>query len=454
MKISFFGATQEVTGSCILIETNQTNFLVDCGIFQGEKFSEQKNLEKFIFDPKKIDFVLLTHAHLDHCGRLPKLSKEGFLGKIYCTAATADFAELILMDSARVIQEEAKKTGLPVLYHEADVIKILPNFEVLEYQQEKNITPNIKVCARDAGHILGSASFEVTIKEDNQEKKIVFSGDLGNPPAPIVADPENITGADLVFIESTYGGITHEPSTERSAKLKKVIIESVGQNGVLMIPSFALERTQELLYEIHQLLDNNEIPKIPIFVDSPLAIKAIDVYNKHQANYDQESKKLIAAGENLFQFPEVRYTPTVQDSKEINILPNPKIIIAGSGMCNGGRIPHHLKRYLSHKENRVLIISYQAINTLGRDLLDGKKIVSIEGESVRVRAKISAIGAYSSHADQPKLLAWAKKINQPKPQKFFIIHGEKENNQALAKIIKKETKIETVIPEYKKEYLF
>ncbi|MFA6322780.1 MAG: MBL fold metallo-hydrolase, partial [Candidatus Buchananbacteria bacterium] len=423
MKISFFGAAGEVTGSCTLIETGQTKFLVDCGIFQGEAFSDQRNRNKFPFLVSEIDFVLLTHAHLDHCGRLPKLAKEAFKGSVYCTAATADFAEIMLLDSERVIAEEAQKLNQPPLYSQADVLKITKNLSPLEYGQEVKINQDIKIRCRDAGHILGSAIFEIWIKEDGQEKKLVFSGDLGNPPAPIVKDTELIDEADLVFVESTYGGIIHEPADERISKLRSAIIESAGQGGVLMIPAFALERTQEVLYELNELVENKEIPAMPIFVDSPLAIKATAVYKKYVEMYDDESKRLIASGDDLFNFPGLKYTPTVSDSKGINDVPGAKVILAGSGMCNGGRIPHHLKRYLSHKQNHLLIISYQAEGCLGRQLLDGAKKVLIEGEEVIVRAKVSAIGAYSSHADQPKLINWLKGFSKTKPKKVFIMHG-------------------------------
>ncbi|MFA6410836.1 MAG: MBL fold metallo-hydrolase [Candidatus Buchananbacteria bacterium] len=454
MKISFHGACQDVTGSCILIETEKSKFLVDCGMFQGEQFASQHNLEKFSFNPKQVDFVLLTHAHLDHCGRLPKLGKEGFGGQIYCTPATADFAEIILLDSAHVILLEAQRNQTQPIYLEQDVNEILPLFSPWPYEQEKEITPEIKIKIRDAGHILGSAIFEVFIKENGQEKKLVFSGDLGNPPAPIVKDTEFIDGADLVFIESTYAGRIHEQKEERQQLLRQAIIESVGQGGVLMIPAFALERTQEVLYEIHQLQEANQIPDLPIFVDSPLAIKATAVYKKYVDMYDQESKDWIMRGDDLFNFPGLKYTPSVLESKAINTTPNPKIILAGSGMCTGGRMPHHLKLNLTDPKSHVLIIAYQAPGSLGRELLDGAKTVIIDGQKIKVKAKVSAIGGYSSHADHPKLMAWLQKIIQPKPGKIFVIHGEKESNLALADDIEKKLNLSPVIPEFNKIYEF
>lgn len=452
MRISFHGACREVTGSCVLVETNQTRFLVDCGLFQGRDFFTRKNFDPFIFDPLTIDFVLLTHAHLDHCGRLPKLFGGGFRGKIFSTPATKDLTEIILSDSARVIGQEAGKMGLSPLYGEDEVGEVMGLFETIEYREERKVSPGIRVRPRDAGHILGSSVFEVWIKEGGQEKKIVFSGDLGNPPTPIVKDTEFIDGADAVVIESTYGGFLHEPAEERLGLLRQAVLESVGRGGVLMIPSFALERTQEVLYELNYLVEKKQLPPIPIFVDSPLAIRATSVYKKYFDLYDEESRRLIEAGDNIFNFPGLRYTSSVEESKAINNVSPPKVIIAGSGMCTGGRMPYHLLRYLGEPKNHLLIISYQAEESLGRRLFDGEKVVSIENERVAVRARVSAIGAYSSHADQSKLMNWAKKINSPCPRKFFINHGEEEKSEALREGIEREVGTKAIIPKYGQIY--
>lgn len=452
MKISFHGAAQEVTGSCTLLETEKSKFVVDCGVFQGKEFFDTRNLDKFKFDASAVDFVLLTHAHLDHCGRIPKLFKEGFFGKVYCTPPTRDFAEIMLLDSARVIAEEAYAMGKEPLYSEEDVHQIIANFEAIDYDKKFNPTPEINVTFRDAGHILGSAMIEVELKENKKNKKLLFTGDMGNPPAPIVRDPQTETGADFVFIESTYGGIVHEPGEERIEKLKKAVLDSVGRGGVLMIPAFSLERTQEVLYELNFLVENGKLPLVPIFLDSPLAIRAIEVYQKHSKYFDAEAKKLMGQGDNLFRFQGLTYTPSSLESKRINEIKPPKVIIAGSGMCNGGRMPHHLKRYLDSANNTLLIISYQAAGSLGREILDGVDSVIIDDKRIKVKARIIAIGAYSSHADKPKLLAWAKEITSPRPQKFFVVHGEKENNKALALALEKETKASVEIASYKKIY--
>ena len=454
MKISFHGACQEVTGSCILVETKKTKFLVDCGAFQGADFTLQKNLDSFGFKPRDIDFVLLTHAHLDHCGRLPKLYNEGFRGKVYCSAPTLDFTAIMLLDSARVILKEAKNKGVKPLYLAEDVNHLMQCFKALDYQQSSVVAKDIEITLRDAGHILGSAIFEVWVTEGKKKQKLVFSGDLGNPPAPIIKDTEFIDGADLVFIESTYAGIIHEPGSERLQLLRQAIKESVGKGGVLLIPAFSLERTQEVLYELNHLVENKMVPQIPIFVDSPLAIEATAVYKKYVDLYDQESRNLIMAGDDLFNFPGLHYTKTIEESKTINNTLPPKVILARSGMCVGGRIPHHLKFNLGNFRNHLLLISYQVEGSLGRRLLAGAKQVVIDGEKINVKAKVSAIGAYSSHADHPKLINWLGKINNPKPQTVFILHGESPANQKLASAAEKDLKLKPIVGQYNQVYEF
>lgn len=432
MKISFHGAAGEVTGSCIYIETEKTKFIVDCGMFQGSRYAREENFEPWAFRPDELDFVLLTHAHVDHCGRLPKLSKDGFKGKIYCTSATRDLSEIILLDSAKVIKEEAMKHGQPSLFKEQDVFDLLPQFWGLNYGEKMRLAEDVEICFRDAGHILGSSIIEAWIQDGDKTKKIVFSGDLGNPPAPLVRDTEFIDEADFVVIESTYGGRIHEPAELRSDLLRRLILETIGQGGVLMIPTFALERTQEILYELDHLSDSRQIPKVPVFIDSPLAIKALDIYKHYENLFDDEARKRLAEGDDIFRFEGLELTATSEQSKKINHIPPPKVIIAGSGMSNGGRILFHLKLYLPGAKNHLLIISYQAEGSLGRELRDGAKIVEIDEEKVGVKAKVTAIGSYSSHADQPKLLHWLKMINKTKPQKVFINHGENDSAMSLA----------------------
>lgn len=447
MKITFYGAAKEVTGSCLLIETKKSKFLVDCGMFQGSEFAREDNFETWPFDLSSIDFILLTHAHIDHCGRLPKIYQDGFRGKVYSTPATKDLAEIILLDSAKVLKEEAMKYGHPILFKDRDVYGVMGLFWAIDYYQKEKIAADVSIRFKDAGHILGSAIIEVWIKEGLRIKKLVFSGDLGNPPAPLVRDTDFIDGADFVVVESTYGGRIHEPAEMRVSLLRQAILDSIGRGGVLMIPVFALERTQEVIYELNQLAEGRQIPKVPVYLDSPLAIDALDIYKKYTHLFDEEAQKRIAGGDDLFKFEGLQLSRTVDQSKKINHLSAPKVILAGSGMANGGRILFHLRLYLPNQKNHLLIISYQAHGSLGRRLKEGAKKVTIDGEKIIVKAKISAIGSYSSHADQPKLLHWLKEIKQPKPKIIFVNHGEEESTAMLADGIRTKLKIKPIVPE-------
>lgn len=452
MKISFHGACREVTGSCILIENEKYSFLVDCGMFQDNRFSSNKNFEHFGFEVKDIDFVLLTHAHMDHCGRLPKLYKEGFRGNIYCTAATRDLAELMLIDSARIIRQEAAEHETEPLYTEDDVAGLSQLFKTIEYDENFEINKDIKVRLMDAGHILGSAIFEVWAKDGVIEKKLVFSGDLGNSPTPIIRDAEYIDGADVVCVESTYAGRVHESKKDGLKAIRQAITDSIGNHGVLMIPIFVLEKAQEILFELNYLIENKQVPSVPMFLDSPLAIKAIAVYKKYSQIYNNKAQSLVKGGDDLFNFPGLEYTQTREESKKINGVPAPKVILAGSGMCTGGRIPHHLKFNLGDPKSQLLIVSYQVEGSLGRKLLDGAREVEVDGALVRVRAKISALGCYSSHADHPHLMKWIKTIIKPEPKKIFVIHGEASGNQLLADDLRKKFGSESLVPEYGQKY--
>jgi metallo-beta-lactamase family protein len=453
IKTSFHGACREVTGACTLIETDNFKFLVDCGMFQGQSDSKEKNKEKFSFNPAEIDFVLLTHAHIDHCGRLPKLFKQGFKGNIYSTKATQDLAEIILLDSIKIQREEEKKPQ----YTEKDINKIVKNFKVFSYYQKININSNISIRMQDAGHILGSSIFEVWIKEKREEnpstssgsmKKIIFSGDLGNPPAPIIKNPDFIEEGDILFIESTYGGRLHESKKEGVQIFKNIILDTIQKKSTLIMPVFAMERSQEVLYQLNHLIENKKIPRVPVYFDSPLAIKATHIYRKHRNLYDQEADKLISSGDDIFDFPNLRFTEDRNASMEINTARSPKIILASSGMCTGGRIPYHLKRYLDNSQNHVLIMSYQAQGTLGRELIEGAQNVIIHDKMVDVRAQITKISSFSTHSDHNQLLNWLNKITDLK--KVFIMHGENLENKKLAEAIN--PNIETIIPEYDQKY--
>ncbi|MCK9445393.1 MBL fold metallo-hydrolase [bacterium] len=449
MKVSFSGACREVTGSCILVESEETKFLVDCGMFQGNSYN--KNLEDFSFDPKKIDFVLLTHAHLDHCGRLPKLFADGFRGRVYSTAPTKDLTEIILLDALKVAQMEGRPFCAPFCTT-ADIFSLMNFFTCLKYGEEKSINEKIRIKLRDSGHILGSSIFEVWINDQGKEKKLVFSGDLGNPPAPIVNDPEFISGADAVFVESTYGDRLHESKEKGIELLKQKIEETIKKKGVLMIPIFALERTQEILYFLNDFVENKKIPDVQIFLDSPLATRATDIYKEYADFYDKESKELISKGDDLFNFKGLEVIRTESQSGKIDKAMMPKIILAGSGMFEGGKIRGYLKRYLGNAANTLLIISFQPKDSLGRKLSQGDKFVEVDRMKIEVKADVTTILSFSSHGDRRFLFNWIETINKPYPKKIFIIHGEEESSESLSQSLEGISKGDLIVPFYNQVY--
>ncbi len=427
MQLSFFGAAGEVTGSCHMFETNGKKFLVDCGMFQGGQFNEAKNKEPLPFDPAELSAVFVTHAHLDHVGRLPLLIKNGYEGKIYATAPTIELLELILEDAFHIMQYNHKHNMGELLYDTTDIAAVMDRCKAVKYNEKFSPASDIDIILHDAGHIFGSAFVEV----EAEGKRVVFSGDVGNANMPILKDTEELPKEIDVFVcESTYGNRLHETVSKREEMLAGLISEAVTRGGTLMIPSFSLERTQELIYMLNDLIDRHRIlPRVPIFLDSPLAIKALKTYLKYTEYYDEAAMKLYKAGDELFDFPGLVTTETVEESKKINNTPGPKIIIAGSGMMNGGRILHHALRYLSDPRSTLLIIGYQSEGTLGRKILDGHSPVNVMGEKVQVKCQVKAIGALSAHADQVKLLAW---IDKAKPKKVLLTHGELEVSQVLA----------------------
>lgn len=439
MKIHIFGAAKVVTGSCYLIETEKSKVLVDCGMFQGPKEITKLNYEPFRFNPKEVSDVILTHAHLDHSGLLPKLIRYGFNGKIWSTGATKDLTEVVLKDTVHIqyddlrdINRVREKHGLPPLkelYFVEDVEKTINSFKTVPYDEMIRITDDISIRLRDAGHILGSASIEMFIEENGKTKKVVFSGDIGQWNVPIIKDPTLIESADYVFIESTYGNRLHEDVPLREQLLLDAVLTTFERNGKLIIPSFAIERTQELLYYFHRFLNQNKFPEEEVFVDSPLAIRAIEVFKKHTECYDKEA---LNEFKSIFGFPNLRLVHSKNESKKLNDYEESAIIIAGSGMCTGGRIVHHLRHQLWKKENMVLFVGYQAEGTLGREILEGKEEVEILGETVKVNSEIRKIESFSAHADLRELVKWINGFKE-KPNRVFITHGEEEAVNALKK---------------------
>jgi len=444
MKVQFFGAVRRVTGSNFLLKTKSKKILIDCGLFQGSSAERGKNQEPFAYSPAKIDALLVTHSHIDHIGRIPKLVKEGFFGTIYSTKPVKEFAKIFLEDTLHLLKQEYKEKNWPLIWDEEDLKRTIELWQTLDYHQPFNIG-DAKIEFYDAGHILGSA----IIKIIEEGKTIIFSGDLGNPPVPLLVPTETVENVDYIVTESTYGDRIHEDVTQRKLKLERTIEDVDAQDGILLIPAFAMERTQELLFEINDLVEHHRIREIPIFVDSPLAIKATEIFKKFEDYFNKKTKYIIASGDDIFDFPGLKITRTTQQSKAINKVSPPKVIIAGSGMSTGGRILHHEKLYLSDPKTTILFIGFQVKGTLGRAIKEKQKTIRILGEEIKVNAQIKEIAAYSAHADQNKLLQWIGNTKQQSKQlkKIFIVHGELDPATALSKRIEKELEIETLIPE-------
>lgn len=444
--LTFHGGAGAVTGACYLIETAHARVLVDCGMFQGSRFAEDHNSEPFSFDPKTIDALLITHAHIDHTGRIAKLYHDGFKGAIFGTPPTLDFAKELLIDSEHVIATEAKHLGREPFYTIKDVEGAFTLAHSVEYGEEVTVSEDLFFRMQDAGHILGSSIIEIFItKPDGKQVKVVFTGDLGNSPAPLLKDTYQEKSADYIVIESAYGDRMHEKERERKDVFEDVIEETVAAGGVLMIPSFATERSQEILYELNELIEHDRIPKVPVFIDSPLAIKITEIYKRHSSYYDEEAQRLLRSGDEIFSFPGLKFTPTTEESKRINDVPAPKIIMAGSGMSQGGRITYHEKLYLPDPKNTLLIIGFQIKGSLGRRLLDGEKTVHIHGSDVPVRARIVQISGYSAHADQQQLYDWLAPMRM-ETKKVFIVQGEEEASKAFGQVVMDQLGMEAVVP--------
>jgi metallo-beta-lactamase family protein len=447
-KLRFLGAAQNVTGSCYFLNTAGVRLLVDCGIYQ-ERNLKERNWGPFPVEPKSIDAVILTHGHLDHCGLLPKLVKEGFKGKIYCTRATKDIAKIVLLDSAKIQVEDAafKKKRHELegrrgphpeipLYTDIDAQACFPLFSPVDYEIPVKIGNGLIVSFHDAGHILGSSMIKILVSEGNSgHRSIIFSGDVGRWNTPILRDPTLFEESDYIIVESTYGNRLHKDNATIPIELANIVTRTHSAGGNIVIPSFAVERTQELLYYLHDLLREDKIPHLLVFVDSPMAIRITEVFGRHQNLFDKETLEMIRQGEHPCDFPGLFMCRTMAESKAINHVRGTVIVIAGSGMCTGGRIKHHLINNISRAESTILFVGYQAKETLGRSILEGSKEVRILGQPCTVRARIQKINGFSAHADRDELAGWLSNLKRP-PRHVFVTHGEPEAANSFASWLK------------------
>lgn len=459
MKLQFWGAARTVTGSMHLLEINDSKILLDCGLFQGKRaLSYERNLN-FPFDPAEIDVLVLSHAHIDHSGNIPNLVKQGFSGNIFCTPATRDLCAAMLADSARIQEQDIgylnkkrqRKGEPPVepLYTEEDATASLGYFVSVPYWRTLPIAPGVKLTFHDAGHILGSAIVVLDLEEGGETRRLVFSGDLGREGMAILRDPEFIDSADLVIMESTYGDREHESMDSATQKLRDVVNVCYRARGKLLVPAFAVGRTQELVYALHRLSDVRKIPELPIFVDSPLAVNVTEVFRLHPDSYNEEVRKFMLDDphHSPFGFEQLTYIRKVSESKELNFLRDSAVIIAASGMCEGGRILHHLKNNIGDPNTTILFVGFQAEHTLGRRILDGYERVRIFGEEYKVRAKVERIDGYSAHADCHGLRTWADHFERDRLQHLFLVHGEMDAAAALAFALQEDGIDQVSIPE-------
>lgn len=441
LKLTFCSGAGTVTGSNFLLEGNDKKFLIDCGLIQGEKFVDDLNWQKFPYDASTIDILFITHSHIDHIGRIPKLISEGFQGRIVSTIPTKEITEIMLEDTSNLLSKE-KELGLDKIYTKENIRKAMSMWEVIDYGQKLNVDHGFQFSFKDAGHVLGSGMLEIIYNG----KKIVFTGDLGNSPSPILKNTDKLENVDYLIMESVYGDRNHERRDERLGRLRDVIIGNYRRKGVLMIPVFSLERTQELLYEINNLVERDSIPKMPIFLDSPLAIRLTAVYHKYRKYFNDTATDIIAGGDDVFTFVGLDFTEETEESKAILRVPNPKIIMAGSGMSSGGRIIHHEKNYLPNKNNTILLIGYQSAGTLGRAIQDGAKKIRIFGEDVYVKARIEKISGYSGHKDSDNLVDFVSNTSKTL-KKVFLAMGEPRASMFLAQKLKDNLDVNAIVPE-------
>lgn len=464
IKLKFMGAAQNVTGSRYLLEANGLTILVDCGLFQEREFGA-RNWEPFPIPPQTIDCLLLTHAHVDHCGLLPKLVHEGFRGRVYCTAATTDIAEIMLLDSANLQEEDAafkkkrheregRKGPYPEipLYSTDDALASLPLFSPIPYGEPLVLGDGIKATFHDAGHVLGSSMITISVSHSGEHRTILFSGDIGRPNAPILRDPTTFAEADYILMEATYGDRLHEKPSTIANRLAEVVNSTLEKGGNIIVPSFALERAQEVLYYLNRLLMDRQIPSIVVFLDSPMAARVTDVFERHPDLYDQEMSWLVRSNRSPFDLPGLKMVRTIDESKAINHIKGSAMIIAGSGMCTGGRVKHHLVANISRPQSTVMFVGYQAVGTLGRYIVEGAKEVRILGQNYPVHARIEQIQGFSAHADRDELLGWVSHLQTP-PRRVFVCHGEPDSCNSFAGLLRRQTGWEISVPAYQDEVI-
>ncbi len=465
MNITFYGAARNVTGSCHMVEVEGHKFLVDCGLFQGSLTDQMLNYEEFPFNISDIEFVILTHAHIDHSGRIPKLYKAGYSNPVYCTTATRELCKIMLPDSGHIQENEiewvnrkrmrAGKAPNEPIYTQQDAIDCLKLLVGVDYNKRIKLTDYVSFELKDAGHMLGSAIVELYITENGEEKKVVFTGDLGNNDLPIIKDPTTIDSADILVTESTYGDRLHSSIEDQSNKFIQIILDTIERGGNVIIPSFAVGRTQEIIYEINKHLANEDLRdalrSIPVYVDSPLAVNATKIFETQHEYFDEEAMSYLLKGDDPLAFDNLHFVESSEDSQALNTDMTPKIIISASGMCEVGRIKHHLKHNLYRPECTILFVGYQAEGTLGKKIMSGEKLVKIFGEEIAVKAEVKYLDAFSGHADRDGILNWIGAIKK-KPKQIFIVHGEEEAQNVLREYIEQGFKINSVIPSYQECY--
>jgi metallo-beta-lactamase family protein len=463
MKIKFMGAARTVTGSCFILETGGHRFAVDCGMHQGNADIEKRNWDVDIYEPDRIEFFLITHAHIDHSGLLPRMVQKGFRGKIYTTPPTRDLLKIMLLDSAHIQEMEAlwknKKRfrqgdkGITPLYTQRDAERTFPLFEARSYEEPFAPCPGVNITLKDAGHILGASLLDMRVEENGRSLKIVFSGDIGRPAQLIIKDPTIVTDADILFMESTYGNRNHKDEDASLNELAEAIHYSYGRGEKVIIPAFAVERTQEIIYSLRLLAKDGRLPKdMPVYVDSPLAIRATAVFHQHPGYFDEDASALLNRGEDPLSLPQLHFTETTEASMAINETPGPAIVISASGMADAGRIKHHLKHNLWREGASVVIVGFQAQGTTGRKIVDGAEKVRIFNEDVAVKAKVFTINGFSAHAGQTQLLDWLTHFEN-RAMQIFLVHGEYSAQQVLAGLIREKFGFEVFIPDYLEEDL-